>query len=68
MDGGQSERRKGVSVIEARVWSMSQMKNLKEGMINSSNTVEANRNDRYLVTARLFMRHHFSFVNSLAQI
>lgn len=44
------ERRKGVGITEARVWPVSQAKNLKGVKINSSDTVEANRNDGYLVT------------------
>jgi hypothetical protein len=38
-------RRKGIDIRESRVWSVSQNENLKEVMINSRNTVEANRND-----------------------
>lgn len=48
------ERRMGVGVTEARVWPVSQVKNLKEVKINSSDTVDANRNDGYLVTTQLF--------------
>lgn len=39
------DRRKGVGITETRVCPVSQVKNLKEVKINSSNTVEANRND-----------------------
>lgn len=57
------ERRTGVCITEVRVWCLSPVKNLKKVKIHSSNTVEANRNDGYLVTTQLF-----SFVNSLVQV
>lgn len=39
-----NERRKGMGIRESREWSVSHNENLEEVMINSRNTVEANRN------------------------